>query len=162
MRHALNKFPDCQYIWFLHQDAFIMNPKISLHKDILAPGKLNELMMRNQPVALPDSIIHTYQALKPDNVDLVVTQDAGGMSPDSMVIRNTEWAEFFLDTWYDPLYRGYNFQKAEIHALVSLLLTLPASGLLEPYSKARIDTDKRCKHRSTSCNGTPLFSRSSH
>jgi hypothetical protein len=59
-----------------------------------------------------------------------------------MVIRNTEWAEFYLDTWYDPLYRSYNFQKAEIHALVSLLLTLPASGLPEPYSKANIDTDK--------------------
>ncbi len=28
-------------------------------------------------------------------------------------------AKFFLDTWFDPLYRSYNFQKAEGHALVS-------------------------------------------
>jgi mannan polymerase II complex MNN11 subunit len=26
-----------------------------------------------------------------------------------------------LDTWFDPLYRSYNFQKADTHALVSVL-----------------------------------------
>lgn len=122
LRHVLNKFPDCQYIWFLGQDAFIMDPKVSIHKDIMAADKLGQLMIRNQPVALPDSIIKTYQHLRPENVDLVVTQDSEGMSPESIIIKNSEWAEFFLDTWYDPLYRSYNFQKAETHALVSFCL----------------------------------------
>jgi mannan polymerase II complex MNN11 subunit len=27
------------------------------------------------------------------------------------------WAHYFLDSWFDPLYRAYAFQKAENHAL---------------------------------------------
>jgi mannan polymerase II complex MNN11 subunit len=32
-------------------------------------------------------------------------------------VRNGEWAKYFLDAWFDPIYRSYNFQKAETHAL---------------------------------------------
>ncbi|CAI4217311.1 unnamed protein product [Parascedosporium putredinis] len=147
MRHALNKFPNCQYIWFLTQDAFIMNPAVSIHKDIMASDKLENLMIRNQPVALPDSIIKTYSHLKPENVDVVVTQDFEGMSADSLIIRNSEWAEFFLDSWYDPLYRSYNFQKAETHALEHIAqwhptilskLALVPQSTLNSYSRATL------------------------
>jgi mannan polymerase II complex MNN11 subunit len=34
-----------------------------------------------------------------------------------MLLRSGDWAKFFLDAWFDPLYRSYNFQKAEAHAL---------------------------------------------
>jgi mannan polymerase II complex MNN11 subunit len=119
MRHALTKYPDASYMWYLDQDALIMNPKVSLHKDILGSSKLDELMLRQQPVALPDSIIKTFRYLKAEQVNLVLTQDDDGIAPESMVVRNGDWARFLLDTWYDPLYRSYNFQLAEVHALVS-------------------------------------------
>ena len=41
------------------------------------------------------------------------------MAVGSFVLRNGDWARFLLDTWFDPLYRSYNFQKAELHTLVS-------------------------------------------
>lgn len=119
MRHALTKFPDASYMWYLEQDALIMNPQLSVHKDILEGKKLGEMMLRHQPVALPDSVIKTFRHLKPEQVDLVMTQDEYGIAPASMILRNSDWAKFLLDTWYDPLYRSYNFKKAETHALVS-------------------------------------------
>lgn len=119
MRHALTKFPEASYIWFLGQDSLIMDPTVSIHRDIMDYYNLDKSMIRGQPVALPDSVIKTYRLLTPNQIDLVMTQDKNGMSADSLILRNGDWAEFFLDTWYDPLFRSYNFKKAELHALVS-------------------------------------------
>jgi hypothetical protein len=65
----------------------------------------------------PDSVIKTFSHLKGDRIDFVLSQDNEGLAGGSMVIRAGEWAKFFLDSWFDPLYRSYNFQKAEAHAL---------------------------------------------
>jgi hypothetical protein len=65
----------------------------------------------------PDSVIKTFAHLKGERVDFVLSQDRDGLAGGSLLIRNTDWAKFFLDAWFDPLYRSYNFQKAEGHAL---------------------------------------------
>jgi hypothetical protein len=38
----------------------------------------------------------------------------------SFILKNGEFARFFLDVWFDPLYRNYNFAKAETHGLAVL------------------------------------------
>ncbi len=119
MRHALTKFPDCRYGWYLDQDAFIMNPSLSIEDHVMQPRRLESLMIKDMPVVPPDSIIRTFGHLKGQDVDFVLTQDNEGLSVGSFVIRNGDWANFFLETWFDPIYRSYNFQKAELHALVS-------------------------------------------
>lgn len=119
MRHALTKFPDASYVWFLGQDSLIMDPKISIHRHVMGYKNIDQSMLRSQPVALPESIIKTSRQLTADQVELALTQDKAGMSPESLILKNGEFAEFFLDTWYDPLFRSYNFKKAELHALVS-------------------------------------------
>jgi hypothetical protein len=119
VRHALTKFPDCKFVWFLDQNAFIMNPELTVEEHIMKPAKLEGLMIKDHPVVPPDSIIKTFSHLKSQDVDFVVTQDKEGISASSYVIRNGDWARFFLETWFDPLYRSYNFQRAETHALVS-------------------------------------------
>lgn len=118
MRHAMTKFPDCRYLWYLEQDSFIMSPKFKIEEEVMGTKKLEELMIKDRPVVPPDSIIKTFSHLKGDDVDFVLTQDKEGMSAGSFILRNGEWAKFFLDTWFDPLYRSYNFQRAETHALV--------------------------------------------
>lgn len=121
VRHALTKFPHSTYIWFLDQNSLIMNPEMTLEGEVMSPKKLESLMIRDQPVVPPDSVIKTFPHLKGTNIDFVLTQDKDGLSQGSFVIRKGDWAKFFLDTWFDPLYRSYNFQKAETHALVSAL-----------------------------------------
>jgi mannan polymerase II complex MNN11 subunit len=119
MRHALTKFPEATYFWYVDIDTFIMNPALTIERDIMGPANLEEKMIVDHPVVPPDSIIHTFSHLKAEDVHFVVTQDKDGLATNSWLVRNSEWSRFFLDTWFDPTYRSYNFQKAETHALVS-------------------------------------------
>ena len=98
-----------------------MNPDLSVEEHILNPKRLESLMIRNQPIVPPDSVIRTFPQLKGNQIDLVLTQDKGGLAQGSFIVRRGEWSKFFLDTWFDPLYRSYNFQKADTHALVRML-----------------------------------------
>lgn len=74
-------------------------------------------MLVDKPVVPPESVIKTFPNLQGDKIDLVLTQDKDGLSQNSFILRRGEWAKYFLDAWFDPLYRSYNFQKAEGHAL---------------------------------------------
>ncbi|KAM0128340.1 hypothetical protein ACHAP3_008392 [Botrytis cinerea] len=94
-----------------------MNPALKVEDHIMAPKRLESLMVKDQSIVPPDSVIKTFPNLKGENVDLVLTQDKDGLSQASFIIRRGEWSKFFLDTWFDPLYRSYNFQKADLHAL---------------------------------------------
>lgn len=145
LRHAMSKFPECRYMWYLDQDAYIMEPSISLEEHLMNAARLEELMLRDQSVVPPDSIIKTFTHLKGRDVDLVLTQDREGLSVGSFVVRNGEWAQYLLESWFDPLYRSYNFQKAENHALVSRSL----GGI--DWKQADV------MDRNTLCSGTRRF-----
>lgn len=96
-----------------------MDVNKSLEEQILNQRRLESLMIKNYPVVPPDSIIRTFSHLRADNIDFIVSQDTSGLVAGSVILRNSEWSKFFIETWMDPLYRSYNFQKAERHALVS-------------------------------------------
>ena len=119
MRHAMTIHPHSTYFFSLSPHALIMNPTFSLTSHIMAPKRIESLMLKDKPVVPPDSVIKTFSHLRGYNIDLVLTQDMEGLCPESFVIRQGDWAKFFLDSWFDPLYRTYNFQRAERHALVS-------------------------------------------
>lgn len=142
-------YPHSTYFFSLSPHALIMNPSLSLNKHILAPQRLESLMLKDKPIVPPDSVIRTFSHLKGDKIDLILTQDTEALCQGSFVVRQGEWARFFLDSWFDPLYRNYNFQKAEGHALVYLRKPRNPASVL---SRA----DGYFVFRNTSCNGTPL------
>ncbi|KAF2256829.1 glycosyltransferase family 34 protein [Trematosphaeria pertusa] len=117
IRHAMTLHPGSTFFWYLDSTALIMNPSINLQTQLLNAARLEKLMIINEPVVPPDSVIKTFGNLKGNRIDFVVTQDKEGLTPTSFIIRNGEWAKYFLDAWFDPIYRSYNFQKAETHAL---------------------------------------------
>lgn len=117
MRHAMTLFPSSTYFWYLDPTAIIMNRSLSLTSHIMDKERLESLMIVNEPVVPPDSVIKTFDHLKGDRIDLVVAQDKDGLCQSGFIIRRGDWAKYFLDAWFDPLYRSYNFQKAEGHAL---------------------------------------------
>ncbi|KAF4585825.1 alpha-1,2-galactosyltransferase-like protein [Ophiocordyceps camponoti-floridani] len=121
MRHALSKYPDCRFVWYLDQNAYIMDPAKSLEELVLEPKTLERLMIKDYPVVPPDSIIKTFSHLKGQDADFIVSQDKDSLVHASVIVRNGEWARYFIETWFDPLYRSYNFQKAERHALEHLV-----------------------------------------
>lgn len=131
LRHALTKHPESDYIWSLTPHAVITNLSLSLHDHVFS--QLPNLMRKDIPVVPPDSVIHTFSHLKPSQVYLILTQDRGNVAPTSFILRNTAtvavaagqskdtWSQYFLDAWFDPLYRAYAFQKAENHALEHII-----------------------------------------
>lgn len=121
VRHALAKFDNCMYAWYLSDESLIMNLAFTVEGDIMNPKKLETLMLRDQPIVPPNSVIKTFPNLKGTNIDFVLTQDNSGLSSSSFIIRKGDWSKFFLDIWFDPLYRSYNFQKGHTHALVNCL-----------------------------------------
>lgn len=140
MRHALSKYPDCKFIWYLDQNAFIVNPTKSLESLVLETKTLERLMIKDYPVVPPDSIIKTFSHLRGQDADLILSQDKESLVHSSVILRNGEWSKFFLETWYDPLYRSYNFQKAERHALARRF-----HGSVGPSPRlANRDTGTRC------------------
>ncbi|PVH89359.1 glycosyltransferase family 34 protein [Cadophora sp. DSE1049] len=147
VRHALTKFPHTTYVWYLDQNSLIMNPDMTVEGEVMNPKKLESLMIRDQPVVPPDSVIKTFPHLKGANIDFVLTQDKDGLSQGSFIIRKGDWSKFFLDTWFDPLYRSYNFQKADTHALEHIVqwhptilsrLALVPQRALNAYSKREL------------------------
>ena len=117
----MTKFPQSTYFFYLDQHALIMATQLSIEDQVMSPRRLKDIMIPDQPVVPPDSVIRTYKSLQPENVDFVITQDDEGLAQTSFIVRRGEWAKFFLDSWFDPLYRSYNFQRAEGHALEHLV-----------------------------------------
>lgn len=117
LRHAMTLYPHTPWLFYLTNTALIMNPKESLTDKVTAPRKLESLMITDKPVVPPDSVIKTFSHVRGERIDFVLSQDREGLAGGSILIRTGEWAKYFLDAWYDPLYRSYNFQKAEGHAL---------------------------------------------
>lgn len=107
--------------WYLDQNALIMNPTLSLEKHITSYSRLGSLMIKDVPIVPPDSVIRSYRHTPPERIQFILTQDHDGLNPGSFIIKRGMWARYFLDVWYDPLFRMYNFQKAEQHALVNII-----------------------------------------
>ena len=125
MRHAMSLNPHTTYFFHLDQRALIMNPTLTVEDHIMDPARLESLMLKDASVVPPDSVIKTFSHLKADHVDLVLTQDDYGLGVGSMIVRRGQWADYFLDSWFDPIYRTYNFQNAEAHALVGFISPSP-------------------------------------
>ena len=125
MRHAMTLYPGSTYFFHLSPHALIMDPTQSLTSLVLDNKALDSLMIKGVPVIPPASVIKTFGHLSAKDVDLVVSQDGESLSPGSLIIKKGDWAQYFLDAWFDPLYRSYNFAKAEVHALVSSALFFP-------------------------------------
>ena len=119
VRQAMAVYPRTAYFYHLSPHSLIMDSSKSLESQLLGKSRLESLMLKNVPVVPPDSVIKTFSHLTSKDIELVLTTDSEDLSAGSFVIKQGEFAKFFLDVWSDPLYRNYNFVKAETHALVS-------------------------------------------
>ena len=109
LRHAMTRFPNTPYFFYLDDHTLIADPKIKLEDHLVSKARIEELAITDIPVVPPDSVIKTLQGVPGDQVDLLLVQDREGLSINSFVLRAGDWSRYFLDTWFDPLYRSYNF-----------------------------------------------------
>ncbi|PPJ56210.1 hypothetical protein CBER1_09397 [Cercospora berteroae] len=144
LRHAMTLNPHSTWLWYLSSEALIMNPTQPLQTQLLDPPLLKSLLIKDQPVVPPDSVIKTLSQISVSSINLILSQDGEGLASGSFLLRTGDWAKFFLDAWFDPLYRSYKFQKAEGHALEHIVqwhgtilakLALIPQRKLNSYSK---------------------------
>lgn len=102
-REVLEEFPNSEWYWFLGSDAIIMDPEIAITDDILNPSVLETLMLRDVPIIPPDSVIKTLKSTSAESAQLVISHDHAGMNTQSFVLRNGEFAKFFLESWTQPV-----------------------------------------------------------
>lgn len=94
-----------------------MDPSVDLYDHVFKPQVLRKLIMRDWPIVPPESAIHTLKNPNVKNVDLLLTQDYQGLSHSSIVFKRGSYAEFFLQFWFDPMYRFYPFNRMDQQAL---------------------------------------------
>ncbi|PYI02219.1 hypothetical protein BO78DRAFT_464147 [Aspergillus sclerotiicarbonarius CBS 121057] len=144
VRHAMASHPYSKYFFHLDAHSLIMNPGKSLESHVLEKSRLESLMQKDVSIVPPDSIIKTFSHLQAEDVDLVITNDEEDMCPGSFILRQGDFAKYFLDFWFDPLYLSYNFAKAETHVLDHIVqwhptilarLALVPQRIINSYSK---------------------------
>ncbi|KAK9240572.1 galactosyl transferase GMA12/MNN10 family-domain-containing protein [Lipomyces kononenkoae] len=103
IRQTMKQYPKAEWFWWLDLHTYIMEPSISLEKQVF--NRLENNTYRNledyNPLKLPVEIPFV------DNthpINLIVPQDCGGFNLGSFLIRRSEWTDFLLDIWWDPVF----------------------------------------------------------
>ena len=139
-------YPYTETFWYLTPNALIINGDLDLEAHILEKKRLGDIMLRDQAIIPPNSIIKTFKNQQAQDIQFILTQDTKEVSTESFIIRRTgtelpsrrrtdkgtkeagknEFATFLLDTWFDPLYRSYvRFPKGDRDALVRFPVKTP-------------------------------------
>lgn len=103
LRETLDEYPDSEWFWYLDQDAIIMENDKSLTEHILAKEKLEMLSLQDVPIVPPDSVIRTMKPTVAESLQIVLSQDHSGLNTKSFILRNGEFAKYFLEIWSEPV-----------------------------------------------------------
>lgn len=109
IREAMFSFSKASWLWWLEQDAVIMNPNFDIGSELVFDKEaLSKHMIRDTPVIPPESIIHTYKHVPADHIRFITTQNDAGISMNSYLIRNDFlYGRMLFDYLRDPLHRTY-------------------------------------------------------
>lgn len=120
MRDAMAAFPTAEWMWYLEQDAAIMNMDHDIYSQLLTPEALNPQMIRGAPVVPPQSEVHTYKRVPASNIEFVCAQNDRGLSSTSFFVKNTRlYGQILMEFWSDPLQRQYVGFKTRNEGVIS-------------------------------------------
>lgn len=102
MKEAMRQFPKAEWFWWLDLETWIMEPKLSLEKHVFEkiPTFDRNLTYFN-PAGLELEIPFVDYS---QPVDMILTQDCGGFTLGSFMLRRSEWTNLLLDVWWDPVF----------------------------------------------------------
>ncbi|KAF5102795.1 hypothetical protein D0Z03_000349 [Geotrichum reessii] len=156
MREAMAAFDKAAWMWWLEQDAVIMDTEFDIGSDLVFDkAKLSKQMIRDAPIIPPESIIHTYKHVRADQIKFITTQNDVGICMASYLIRNDPlYGRILMDYLRDPLHRKYpGFRSAgsgqavdaavthlvQWHpAILSRMALVPASVLGAPPEETKL------------------------
>jgi mannan polymerase II complex MNN11 subunit len=100
-----------------------MNPSIPLHTNFLSPASLLALPLRDVPVFPPETSIRTLplRTQPISQISLILSHGGGILHTGSILVRRGDFANFFIDSWNDPLVRSYGFPGEDHQALEHMI-----------------------------------------
>jgi mannan polymerase II complex MNN11 subunit len=108
VREAMFAFPNAKWMWWLDQDAVIMDQEFDLWQHLVSPPVLKNHMIRDAPILPPESVIHTYKRVPSDQIRFILTQNDRGVSTASFLVTNDPlYGHILMGYWMDPLHRAY-------------------------------------------------------
>jgi mannan polymerase II complex MNN11 subunit len=100
-----------------------MNPSIPLHTNFLSSASLLALPLRDVPVFPPETSIRTLplRTQPISQISLILSHGGGILHTGSILVRRGDFANFFIDSWNDPLVRSYGFPGEDHQALEHMI-----------------------------------------
>ncbi|OLL24536.1 putative alpha-1,6-mannosyltransferase MNN10 [Neolecta irregularis DAH-3] len=98
---TMKQFPKAEWFWWLDLNTIIMEPQISLESHIFDHlGEVATQAPPHNPLGLQLSPLTNRSG----EINMLVTQDCSGFSLGSFFIRRSEWTEWLLDVWWNPVF----------------------------------------------------------
>ncbi|KAK9462078.1 galactosyl transferase GMA12/MNN10 family-domain-containing protein [Lipomyces oligophaga] len=127
IRQTMKQYPKAEWFWWLDLHTFIMEPQISLERHVF--NKIENTTYRTLSYYNPLNIPVDIPFVDPNHqINLVIPQDCGGFNLGSFFIRRSDWTDFLLDLWWDPVFyeqRHMQWEHKEQDALEHLYIGQP-------------------------------------
>ncbi|KAK9457590.1 galactosyl transferase GMA12/MNN10 family-domain-containing protein [Dipodascopsis uninucleata] len=103
IRQTMKQYPKAEWFWWLDLHTYIMEPQVSLEKQVFnrLDNNTYKSLKTYNPLNLPVEIPYVDNR---HQINLIVPQDCGGFNLGSFFIRRSEWTDFLLDIWWDPVF----------------------------------------------------------
>ncbi|KAK9449386.1 galactosyl transferase GMA12/MNN10 family-domain-containing protein [Limtongia smithiae] len=122
IRQTMKQYPKAEWFWWVDLHTYIMEPSVTLERQVF--NRLDNVTYRNissyNPLALPTNLPFVESN---HQINMIIPQDCGGFNLGSFFIRRSEWTDFLLDIWWDPVFyeqRHMQWEHKEQDALEHL------------------------------------------
>lgn len=124
MKDVFQDYPDAEWIWWLDQDAIVMDYSIKLEDYIIYPEAMMGKILKGQQLFIPGSEDKVYmpESYKDvDEIDILLAQDHKMINAGSFLIRRSAFTEFLLEVWDDPFYQRLDLEMKEQDVLLHFM-----------------------------------------
>lgn len=107
LQEAFVRYPEAEWIWWLDIDIIIMNVSLSLYDHVLSREGMARNAVLDQDINKPGggpSGWKTPATYDYDQVKFIINSGGWGMNVGNFIMRRSEWSDWLLDFWIDPLY----------------------------------------------------------
>jgi hypothetical protein len=116
LQEAFIRYPEADWVWWLDIDIIIMNMSLSLHDHVLSPEGMARNIVLDKMVKSPgggDSGFKTPETYKYEDINFLIASGGWGMNVGNFIMRRSQWSDWLLDLWIDPLYikQGWVFPE---------------------------------------------------
>ena len=107
LQEAFTRYPDADWIWWMDMDMIIMNSSLSLWDHVLSPEAMRRNVLLDSPLRMPggkESGYRTPSSYDYDHVNFMISSGGWGMNVGNFLMKRSEWSDWLLDLWTEPLY----------------------------------------------------------